>query len=216
MQPKIPLICIVAVTKAAAVPNPNILLFDNMNITLPTNRICAVLGRQGSGRSMFLRLLGRLEQPDAGAILTQARFSVIANHGSMFHPGLTGIENIALAARVYGLDSATLTEIALEITNFGPAWQMKAGSVIGRMRRSMETIVSALLPFDCFLLDDVERVEPDILQVVLELLHSRHAGMIFTAHNPKFVRLIASCASVITGQSMQAFETVEEAIQNYA
>ncbi len=210
------MIGIVSLRKAAAAAQPAFPLFEDMTVTLPTNQICAVLGRRGTGRSTFLRLLSGSEHPDAGAIITQARFSVVANSGSLFHPGLTGLENIALAARVYGLPAAKLTDIVLGMTNFGPAWQIKAGTLMSKMRKSMEMILGAVLPFDCYLLDDVERVEPESLHIVMGLLSARHAGMIFTAHNPKLIRDLAACACVISGRTMHAFDSVEEAIDNYA
>ena len=187
-----------------------------MTVTLPTDRICAVLGHSGSGRTTFLRLLNGTERPNRGYVLSQAQFSIICNAGIFFQSGLTGLENITLAARLYGIPAAVLTEMTLGMADFGTDWQMLAGALPGPRRKAMEMLVAAFLPYDCYLVDDVERVDPDILAIILQLLESRKAGMIFTAKNSKLVRQIATCCSVITNQTVYAFESVDEALKHYA
>lgn len=216
MQQKIPVVHAASVTKVRARHKSLSIIFDEMTVTLPTNEICAVLGHSGSGRTTFLRLLSGAERPDSGSILTQVKFSIICNAGFFFHAGITGLENIKLAARLYGMDAGMLTEITLGLSNFGADWQIPIGVLPGRSRKTMEMLVAALLPFDCYLVDDAERVDPDMLALVLEILRLRQAGMIFTAQNPKFVRRFATIGSVIANQTVCAFDSIEEALKNYA
>lgn len=187
-----------------------------MTVTLPTDRICAVLGRRGSGRTTFLRLLSGAEHPDEGSIRTEIRFSIIGNGGFFFHAGLTGQENIIFAARLHGMDPAALAETAFGLSSFGTLWQVPAGELPGPRRRAMEMLVGALLPFDCYLIDDVERADPEIFARVLQILELRRAGMIFTAQNPKFARKFGTCGGVIANQTIYAFPSVDEALKNYA
>lgn len=79
----------------------------------------------------------------------------------------------------------------------------------------MEMLVAALLPFDCYLVDDLERVDPDMLALVLQILGLRQAGMIFTAQNPRFARHFATSCNVIANRTVYAFDTVEEAVKYY-
>lgn len=216
MQPKIPLVHIASVTKLGKSHESVVVVFDDMTVTLPTNEICAVFGKSGSGRSTLLRLISGAVRPDSGAVLSQAQFSIICNAGAFFNSSLTGFENIALAARLYGMDAGILTEIIMGISNFGPAWEMQAGDLTGRLRKSMEMLVAALLPYDCFLVDDVERVDPEILQKILGIAEQRGAGLIFTAQNPKHIRQFATCGSVIADHTVHAFESIKEALENYA
>jgi capsular polysaccharide transport system ATP-binding protein len=216
VQQKFPIVHAERVTRLAAQHKTSIVIFDEMTVTLPTDRICAVLGKQGSGRSTFLRLLAGAERPNSGEILTQVEFSIVCNATNFFNPGMTGFENIKLAARMHGLDAAMLTELTLGASSFGADWDMPAGQLPGQRRKLMEMLVAVLLPFDCYLVDDLERVDPNMLILILEILRSRGAGMIFTAKTPKFVRQIATFAGIIANHTVYAFESVDEALKQYA
>jgi ABC-type polysaccharide/polyol phosphate transport system ATPase subunit len=206
MQQKTHLVHAESVTKYGAWRDATAMIFDRMTATLPTDGICAVLGQSGSGRSTFLRLLNGAARPDSGDIITQTKFSVICNAGVFFHAALTGLENIKLAARLYGMDADLLTEFVLDLADFGNDWQLAAGALSGKSRKPMEMLVAACLPFDCYLLDDIERVDPDILILVLEVLKWRRVGIIFTAHNTKFARQFATFCGVLANHTMYTVE----------
>jgi len=114
------------------------------------------------------------------------------------------------------MDAQMLTDAALGLADFADDWQLPAGALPGKSRRPMEMLLAALLPYDCYLVDDVERVDPEIFAVVLRILRRRRAGMIFTAHNYKFAREFATSGCVIANRTAHAFESVEEALNHYA
>lgn len=216
MQQKIPLVHLAGVTRLGADHGARIVVFNEMTVTLPTDRICAVLGRRGSGRSTLLRLLNKTLRPDRGSVLTEIQFSIIGNTKSFFQPGMSGLENIKFAARLHGMDPEALTETILGLSGFGSLWEISAGSLTVPRRRAMEMLVAVLLPYDCYLVDDLERVDTEILEQVIQILELRGAGMIFTAQHPKFARQFATCGGVITNQTVYAFPSVNEAVKNYA
>jgi putative ABC transport system ATP-binding protein len=47
-------------------------LFDDVSISVAAGEILAVVGASGAGKSSFLRLLNRLDEPSAGTVLIQA------------------------------------------------------------------------------------------------------------------------------------------------
>lgn len=202
-------------TKFGAWHGAPTVVFNDMTVTLPTDQICAIMGRPGSGRTTFMRLLNGATRPESGRIVSDMRFSAISNLGAFFHAGLTGLENIGFAARVYGLNPTALTETVLEISRFGALWEISAGALPGPRRRAMEMLVSALLPYDCYLVDNVESSDPETFQTVLEILKMRQAGMIFTAKNPRIAQEFATIGSVIADRTVYAFESVDEALDNY-
>src|SRR5262249_12368354 len=74
-----------------------------------------VVGPNGAGKSTLLRVVAGLLRPTSGDILIQgqsvagdpwaARRAVgMVGHQSMLHPDLTARENLAVYARLYGLD----------------------------------------------------------------------------------------------------------------
>ena len=47
--------------------NP-IVVFDNLNLEIETNKFISILGRSGSGKSTLLNLIGGIEKADKGNI----------------------------------------------------------------------------------------------------------------------------------------------------
>jgi len=184
----------------------------DVTLSLPTHLRCAVLGGLPASRTHFLRLICGKERPEKGEILTQTRFSIIGNSGTYFHPGLTGLENITFCARRYGIDAWSLTKMAVGFEKIEADWPALTNKLPVKKRRAMEILVSALLPYDCYLLDDIDQVPPAVLEPLFEIIGARRAGVIFTARTAKHVRQFGDCGGVIGSNTLQMFSQVEEAL----
>ncbi len=47
----------------------NNILFTNLNLTVPRGDICGILGENGSGKSVLLKMICGFALPDAGEVL---------------------------------------------------------------------------------------------------------------------------------------------------
>src|SRR3712207_257462 len=61
------------------------------------------MGRNGSGKTTFLRLLAGVFKPSSGRLTVAGRAGSLLELGAGFHPDFTGRENIYLSAAIYGL-----------------------------------------------------------------------------------------------------------------
>lgn len=92
-------------------------VFEGLSCTFPAGRISVILGGSGSGKSTVLRMIGRLQRPDAGTLevggqeitqLSERRMNEVRSRlGMMFQGGalldsLTVFENVALPLRERG------------------------------------------------------------------------------------------------------------------
>lgn len=88
----------------------NITVVDDVNITLESGNIYGLVGRNGSGKSVFLKMLCAFYNPTSGEIL-QDGYDYIKNNefpkdtralieGPDFLPELTGFENLKLLASI--------------------------------------------------------------------------------------------------------------------
>ena len=94
----------------------------------PFGAVSAVLGANGSGKSTLLAIVGRLARPSSGRIThgslgksateVRARLGWLG-HDSLCYGDLTGRENLAFSARLYGLDSAEAVALAVERFQLG-------------------------------------------------------------------------------------------------
>ena len=91
----------------------NIIVFTNSNITVPRGDICGILGENGSGKSVLLKMICGFALPDAGEVfvggerIEKGRFPPPRDIGVIldstgFLPGETGLGNLLLLASIRG------------------------------------------------------------------------------------------------------------------
>src|SRR5579863_5132331 len=77
-------------------------VLDRVSVEFPDSCNVGVLGANGAGKSTLIRLLSGSEMPDRGRIRRDGRVSFPLGYGGTFHGALSGRENVAFIARVYG------------------------------------------------------------------------------------------------------------------
>jgi len=103
------------VSKAYRTGQGRRVVLADANVEFPTGCNIGILGTNGSGKSTLIRLLAGAELPDRGKIRRQGRVSFPLGYGGTFHGSLSGRENIAFIARVYG---AALQETMSYVAEF--------------------------------------------------------------------------------------------------
>ena len=77
-------------------------VLDNVSVTFEAGHNFGIFGVNGAGKSTLIRLLAGSEEPDRGVIRRYARVSFPLGFGGTFHGALSGSENVAFVARIYG------------------------------------------------------------------------------------------------------------------
>lgn len=210
------LIDLVRVAKSYATKGrvPNV-VFRPTTLTLPADRRLAILGGKHEGKSVLLQLLARTERPDLGEVVTRAQLSPIVNADRIFHRDLSGFENIRFYARRFGVDENQLILAMDRFYRVSPFLDLCAGDVPLRQRRSMEAALAAALAFDCYLVDDLGLLAPDLVERHLDMAARRGAGVIFTTGSLRLARQFADCAVVIQDRTLYPFSRIEEAARFY-
>jgi ABC-2 type transport system ATP-binding protein len=81
-----------------------------------------LLGRNGSGKTTILRLIGGVMVPTRGEVWVRGRVSPLLELGAGFHPDLTGGENIFLNASLLGMTNQQVRDRFEDIVDFAELW----------------------------------------------------------------------------------------------
>lgn len=94
-------------------------VLDRANAEFPTGCNVGILGANGAGKSTLIRLLAGSELPDRGKIRRQGRVSFPLGYGGTFHGSLSGRENVAFIARIYGANLRATIDYVGEFAELG-------------------------------------------------------------------------------------------------
>ena len=98
----------------------DLLVLDDINLTLKDGEIVGLLGRSGSGKSTLLRLIAGLARPVSGSVIYRGQpvigpapgIAMVFQSFALF-PWLTVLENVELGLEALGLPEAEIRRRAL-------------------------------------------------------------------------------------------------------
>jgi capsular polysaccharide transport system ATP-binding protein len=181
-------------------------------LSLPADRRLAVLGGDAAANTVFLRLLARAELPTHGTVVSRVRLSPVVRPGRLFHPVLTSLENVRFYARMLNLDAKRLASAIGVFAGVDVRPSLVPEAETSDYRRALETALLILLPYECYLVDEIARLEEPARQSLFAAVAQRRGGIIFTTGKARLARQLADCAVVIRNGIVHPFSQVEEAI----
>jgi phospholipid/cholesterol/gamma-HCH transport system ATP-binding protein len=185
----------------------DLVIYDGLNLTIEPGEICVIMGRSGQGKSVMLKHLVGLLQPDAGQILIDGRnivglteheldpirrrFGMIFQNGGMLQ-SLNVEENVALPLlEVKGCDRArVMHSVSEKLAMVGMEGKEKqAVTTLSGGQQKRVAIARALIQdADCILFDEpTAGLDPPISQqvddVIIDVNRQTGATMIVVTHD---------------------------------
>ena len=117
-----------------------------------------VMGHNGAGKSILLKILSRVILPTKGDALIRGRATSLLEVGTGFNPNLTGIQNIYLNAALHGLSNEEIENRIETIVSFSEIGKFVHEPIkvySSGMRSRLGFAVAAHLDPDILMLDEV-------------------------------------------------------------
>lgn len=202
-------------TKGFWVQGERKVVVDNLSLSLPTGKSLALLGRNGAGKSTLLKMIAGTMQPDSGRIVSDGTISWPVGFGGSFHRDLTGAQNTRFIARIYGVDTDSLTRFVEDFAELGKHFYMPVRSYSQGMRSRLAFGASMGIQFDTYLVDEVTAVGDAAFKrksrsVFRERV--RTASAILVSHDMQQVREFCDAGIVLEQGQVWYFDDLDQAI----
>jgi ABC-type polysaccharide/polyol phosphate transport system ATPase subunit len=177
-----------------------------LSLTIEHGEVLGLVGRNGSGKSTFLKLIAGIHRPTTGRLLVSrgARISSMIELGVGFHPELTGRENVFLSASIHGLTKPQIERIYDAVVDYSglehfidvPIKNYSSG-----MHMRLGFAIAANLNPDILLLDEIFAVgDADFQQRCNETMRQFMAQgktIVFVSHSPEAIKSICRRVCVL-------------------
>lgn len=203
-------------TKSFRVAGQRRIVIDNLNLTLPTGKSLALLGRNGAGKSTLMQIIAGNMDADEGRVVSDGTISWPVGFAGSFHPELTGAQNTRFIARVYGVDTQELTDFVRGFAELGPHFNMPVRTYSQGMRSRLTFGLSMGIEFDTYLVDEVTAAgDAAFRQKSKQLFAARmeRSGAIMVNHNLSELREYCDAALVLDQGRLRYFDELDEAIE---
>jgi capsular polysaccharide transport system ATP-binding protein len=196
----------------------NVTVLDDISLTVKPGEKIGVLGRNGAGKSTFIRLVSGAERPSDGHITRSMSVSWPLAFGGAFQGSLTGLDNLRFICRVYGSKAEDKIAFVQEFSELGRYLHEPVKTYSSGMRARLAFAISMVVEFDCFLIDEIVAVGDARFHAKceVELFEKRKdRALILVSHDPGFIRTHCQTAAVLVKGKLNSFTNVDDAFAFY-
>ncbi len=207
-------------TKSYRTPVGRHFVFRDLDVTLPEGKSVGLIGRNGAGKSTLLRVVGGIDKPDSGRVVSAKSISWPVALGSGFQYSLTGRENVKFVCRLYADKADIPGKIAFvqKFAEVGEYFDMPVKTYSSGMRSRLAFGLSMAFDFDYYLMDEVTAVgDPRFQRKCAELIRQKRekANFLMASHNLANIKKHCDVALVFGRGGVSLYDDINEAIEVY-
>ncbi|EFO0627573.1 ABC transporter ATP-binding protein [Escherichia coli] len=208
-------------TKSYRTPTGRHYVFKDLNLEIPSGKSVAFIGRNGAGKSTLLRMIGGIDRPDSGKIITNKTISWPVGLAGGFQGSLTGRENVKFVARLYAKQEELKEKIEFveEFAELGKYFDMPIKTYSSGMRSRLGFGLSMAFKFDYYIVDEVTAVgDARFKEKCAQLFKERHkeSSFLMVSHSLNSLKEFCDVAIVFKDDNTVGFyEDVQEGIEEY-
>ena len=183
-----------------------------------------LIGRNGSGKSTFLKIVAGIHRPTSGQILAArgARIGSMIELGTGFHPELTGQENVMLNMAIHGLtraDALAIYDAIVAYAGLRHFMDVPLKSYSSGMHMRLGFAIAANLDPDVLLLDEIFAVGDEDFQKqcmgTLKGFQDQGKTILFVSHSAAAVQAICRRAVLLDHGRLLYDGDVDSAFTEY-
>jgi capsular polysaccharide transport system ATP-binding protein len=196
-------------------------VFRDLNFKFPPGSNIGLIGRNGAGKSTLMRMLGGLETPNDGAVITDRRISWPVGLAGGFQTSLSARDNAQFVCRVYGATGRQMREkiqFVREFAEIGEYFDLPVKTYSSGMRSRVAFGLSMAFDFDYYLIDEVMAVGDAQFQAKGKtLLRERlaQANVILVSHNMGDIKRYCNIVVHVDRGNTVLYEDVDAGIAAY-
>lgn len=206
------------VTKTFRTPRGRKLVLDNASATFEAGHNFGILGVNGAGKSTLIRLIAGSELPDRGIVRRYGRVSFPLGFGGTFHGALSGYENAAFIARIYGAPVRATIDHVEDFAELGEYWTMPVNTYSSGMRARLAFAVCLAIDFDVYLIDEVTEVgDQRFRRKCADAFRARmaHSDIVLVSHNPQTIRQYCDRGAILSDGALSLYDEIGAALTRY-
>ena len=167
----------------------------NCSFAIRPGEVVAILGRNGAGKSVLLKMLSRVVKPTTGQALLRGRRVSLLELGTGFDPDMTGRENVFLNGAILGVRQAQMAARFDDIVEFSGISRFidePAETLLQRHVLTAGVSVATHVDADMVLIDEVLSVGDSKFQeqcmARVQQAAARGTTIVFVSHSVDLVR----------------------------
>jgi len=196
-------------------------VLKNVNQLIPSNVNVGILGRNGARKSTLLRMLGGIDFPNSGAIVSDKSFSWPMGLAGGFQGSMTGRQNVKFVCRIYGksdIEISRAIESVREFAQIGDYFDMPIKIYSSGMKSRLSFGLSLFFDFDYLIIDETLSVGDKNFQVKSKAALRKkmeNCNVLLVSHSMPILKEICHAGIVMHASQMYYFEDINDAIKTY-
>jgi capsular polysaccharide transport system ATP-binding protein len=135
-----------------------------------------------------------------------------------FHGALSGRENAAFIARIYGAPVRVAVDWIADFAELGEYFAMPVNTYSAGMQARLAFAACLAIDFDIYLIDEVTEVgDQRFRRKCAEAFRARmtHADIILVSHNPQTIRQYCDRAAILADGRLALYDDVRSALAQH-
>jgi ABC-type polysaccharide/polyol phosphate transport system ATPase subunit len=196
----------------------------SLSLKIDEGEAVGMIGRNGSGKSTFMKLVAGIHSPTSGDLLVAegTRIGSMIELGTGFHPELTGQENVMLNTSIHGLtqaDALGLYDAVVAYSGLEHFMDVPIKNYSSGMHMRLGFAIAANLDPDILLLDEIFAVGDDDFQKqcmgTLKSFQAQGKTILFVSHSSMAVQAICHRACLLDRGHLIYDGPVDAALSEY-